>query len=56
MGLNGGKLVTSFITSVVSGLELTITSTSTTRVCSASSGKLLPWIFSNEFSIEQAKK
>ena len=36
MGLNGAKLVASFITSVVSGLELTIASTSTTRVCNDS--------------------
>ena len=54
MGLNGAKLVPSSITSVVSGLELTIASTSTTRVCNDCSVKLLPWVFSNEFRIERA--
>ena len=42
MGLNGVKLVASFITSVVSGFELRIASTSATRVCNDSSVKLLP--------------
>ena len=46
--------LTSLITSVVSGLELTIVSTSSTRVCNDSSVKLLPWVFSNEFRTEQA--
>ena len=41
-GLNGAKLVVSFITSVVNGLELTIASTSTIRVCNDYSVKLLP--------------
>ena len=52
MGLNRATLVTSFITSVVSGLVLIIASTSTTRVYNDSSVKLLPLVFSNGFRIE----
>ena len=54
VGFNGAKLLASFITSVVCGLELAIASTSRTRVCIASSVKLLPRIFSSEFRIERA--
>ena len=50
-GLRKTRLVTSFCTSVVSGREFTIASTSTSRVCKDSLDKLHPWIFSKEFKI-----
>ena len=53
-GLRGARLVTSFSTSVVSGLEFMIASTSRTRVYKDRSYKLFRGIFSKEFKIALA--
>ena len=49
--LSDTKLVTSLITSVVSGRELTIASTSVNNVCKDASVKLSPCLFNNELKI-----
>ena len=49
--LSDTKLVTSLITSVVSGRELTIASTSVNNVYKNSSVKLSPCVFNNELRI-----
>ena len=53
-GLRGARLVTSFSTSVVNGLEFMIASTSRTRVYKDRSYKLFRGIFSKEFKIALA--
>ena len=53
IGLNGTRLVT-LITSVVSGRELIIASTSVKKVCKGSSVKLAPCVFNNELRIFRA--
>ena len=54
MRINEATLATSFIISVVNGLELTIALTTTSRIFTHSSVKLLPWVVRNESRIHHA--
>ena len=54
VGLSGIRLVMSLIVSLVNGQELTIASTSTSRVCNDSSVRVPPLVFNKELRITLA--